>query len=134
MDLSQAQLGEQYRIFVDEAGNMLSSPSRHTLVATVIATKKPGMVSTDLILGWMANEPRPNDARDRSQTSLENNYVPNQRQYVYGKTVKRTLPVAIRIVNGLDGFPCRKCTNFFPYALPNQNDGTLICWSCRNSR
>jgi len=133
MDLSKASLGDQYRIFVDSAGNMLSSPSRHTLVATVIATKKPGY-GTDVILGWMANQTHPKDARSRSQTSLENNYVPNQALYTYGKSVKRTLPVAIRIVNGLDGFPCRRCTNFFPYALPNQDDGTLICWSCRNTR
>ncbi len=133
MDLSNAQLGEQYRVFVDESGNILSSPSMHTMVATVIATKKPGY-GTDIILGWKNGEPHPYDARPRSSTSLENNYVPNQGLYSHGKTVKRSLPVAIQIINGLDGFPCRKCTNFYPYALPNQKDGTLVCWSCRNSR
>jgi hypothetical protein len=32
---------------------------------------------------------------------------------------------------GLDGFYCCKCTNFFQFAEPNQEDGTLICYSCR---
>ncbi len=133
MDLSAAQLGDQYRIFVDESGNILSSPSMHTMVATVIATKKPGF-GTDVILGWVKEQPHPLDAKPRSSISSENDYVPNQASYSYGKLVKRSLPVAIQIVNGLDGFPCSRCTNFYPYALPNQKDGTLVCWSCRNSR
>jgi hypothetical protein len=133
MDLSQAKLGDQYRIFVDSSGNILPSPSMNTLVATVIATKKPGY-GTDIILGWMTKEESPSNARDRNQPSLENDYVPNQALYKRGITVKRIMQVAIKIINGLDGFPCKRCTNFFPYALPNQSDGTLICWSCRNTR
>jgi hypothetical protein len=31
----------------------------------------------------------------------------------------------------LDGCFCAKCEEFFPMAGPNQEDGTLICWSCR---
>lgn len=31
-----------------------------------------------------------------------------------------------------DGCFCKKCKDFFPYAEPNQKDGTLICYSCRN--
>ena len=132
MDLSQAKLGEQYRIFVDDGGNILPSPSMRTMVATVIATKKPGY-GTDLLLGWLTKDSSPSNARDRSQTSIENDYVPNQGMYKRGITVKRSLMVAIKIVNGLDGFPCKKCTNFFPYALPNRPDGTLVCWSCRTT-
>lgn len=30
-----------------------------------------------------------------------------------------------------DGCTCRKCKEFFPYAEPNQDDGTLICYGCR---
>ncbi len=133
MDLSSAKLGDQYRIFLDEGGNILSSPSMHTMLATVIATKKPGY-GTEVILGWKQGEEHPADARPRSSTSMENDYVPNQASYSHGKSVKRSLLVALQIINGLDGFPCKKCTNFFPYALPNQKDGTLVCWSCRNSR
>lgn len=31
-----------------------------------------------------------------------------------------------------DGCDCVKCKEFYPFAEPNQEDGTLICFSCRN--
>jgi hypothetical protein len=31
-----------------------------------------------------------------------------------------------------DGCTCKKCKEFFEYAEPNQEDGTLICWACRH--
>lgn len=30
-----------------------------------------------------------------------------------------------------DGCVCKKCDKFYEYAIPNQRDGTLICYSCR---
>lgn len=30
------------------------------------------------------------------------------------------------------GMFCSKCNNYFEFAEPNQDDGSLICWSCRN--
>lgn len=30
-----------------------------------------------------------------------------------------------------DGCFCKKCKDFFPYAEPNQEDGTLVCYACR---
>lgn len=30
-----------------------------------------------------------------------------------------------------DGCSCKKCEKFFPMSEPNQEDGTLICYSCR---
>jgi formylmethanofuran dehydrogenase subunit E len=131
MNLSQAKLGDQFRIFIDTGGNISSYPSMITMLATVIATKKPSL-GTGLILGWKSNESHPADVTTRGNTSSENDYITNQSEYKYGKSVKRDLPVAVQIFNGLDGFPCKKCSNFFPQALANQKDGTLICWSCRN--
>jgi hypothetical protein len=32
-----------------------------------------------------------------------------------------------------DGMFCRKCRSFYKYAEPNQPDGTLLCYSCRNN-
>ncbi len=32
-----------------------------------------------------------------------------------------------------DGMFCRRCQIFFQYAEPNQPDGTLLCYSCRNN-
>ena len=31
-----------------------------------------------------------------------------------------------------DGCTCKKCEEFYPYAEPNQEDGTLICYACRH--
>lgn len=45
---------------------------------------------------------------------------------VYITTTKVT-----RIVSFLDGATCIECNEFYKYAEPNQPDGTLICYSCR---
>lgn len=31
-----------------------------------------------------------------------------------------------------EGCTCKKCREFFEYAEPNQDDGTMICWACRH--
>lgn len=31
-----------------------------------------------------------------------------------------------------EGCSCKKCENYYEYAEPNQDDGTLICWACRH--
>jgi hypothetical protein len=33
----------------------------------------------------------------------------------------------------LDGMTCQICKDFYPYARGNQEDGTLICFSCRQN-
>jgi formylmethanofuran dehydrogenase subunit E len=38
--------------------------------------------------------------------------------------------VSSKKTNGLN---CKKCKEFFNYAESNQEDGTLICWGCRNN-
>jgi hypothetical protein len=30
-----------------------------------------------------------------------------------------------------DGCTCKKCKEYYQYAEPNQQDGTLICYGCR---
>lgn len=32
-----------------------------------------------------------------------------------------------------DGMRCQKCKTFYEFAEPNQDDGSLICYSCRNN-
>lgn len=32
-----------------------------------------------------------------------------------------------------DGMFCKKCNNFFQYAESNQDDGSLICFGCKNN-
>lgn len=130
MDLKNAKLGEQYRIFLTSEGRVSETPTMRTVLATVIATKKPS-AGTGLILGWKKDEEHPVEAAARNGPSAENDYVPNQALYVYGKSVYRSQVVAIQIHAGVDGFPCHKCLTFYPYAVPNRSDGTLLCYSCR---
>lgn len=39
----------------------------------------------------------------------------------------------IRSKKYVDGMFCRNCHSYFPYAEPNQKDGTMLCYSCRNN-
>lgn len=39
-------------------------------------------------------------------------------------------PVAKK--NNKDGCHCKKCKEYFPYAEPNQDDGSLVCYACRH--
>lgn len=132
MDLSKAKIGDQYRFFLDADGNITTQPTMKTILGKIISITKPAYGS-DLIIGWKNNEPHPSGCYDRSgKGSPENDYIDNHQDYKWGKKVSRKLLVAIQIFNGLDGFSCKKCTNFFPLSEPNQKDGTLICWSCRH--
>lgn len=40
------------------------------------------------------------------------------------------VPVDKKKINK-DGCHCKKCKEFFPYAEANQEDGTLVCYTCR---
>lgn len=134
MNLANVKLGDVYRVFVDDEGNLTSYPGMKTMLATVIGINKP-RYGSNIILGWKAGTPHPVGCYERlGSPSIENDYIPNQHEYSWGKKVTKSLQVAVQIFNGLDGFPCKKCTNFFPLSEPNQKDGTLVCWSCRNGR
>jgi len=36
------------------------------------------------------------------------------------------------IVRRSNGCTCKHCGEIYPYAEPNQRDGSFKCWSCRN--
>lgn len=37
-----------------------------------------------------------------------------------------------RVNSQIDGCACKQCKEFYHMAEPNQKDGTMICWQCRN--
>jgi hypothetical protein len=39
----------------------------------------------------------------------------------------------IRLRKGIDGMFCCKCQQFYEFAEANQEDGSMICYSCRQS-
>lgn len=67
--------------------------------------------------------------------SLQNiDLVPNRDKYHYAWWMDETTgflinksPAAVNS-NGID---CKKCQLHYPYAVPNQPDGTLICYGCK---
>jgi len=42
-----------------------------------------------------------------------------------------TSSFVVRVHEILDGMVCCKCNEFYAQSQPNQEDGTLICFSCR---
>lgn len=53
------------------------------------------------------------------------------RQFLGGTMFYLTSTMICRVVSTLDGCHCAECEEFFKYAVPNQEDGTLVCYSCR---
>lgn len=39
----------------------------------------------------------------------------------------------IRARKSPDGMYCKRCQSFYQFAESNQEDGTLLCWSCKNN-
>lgn len=37
-----------------------------------------------------------------------------------------------KVFSILNGMTCSTCGEYYDYAAPNQLDGSLICWACRN--
>jgi DNA-directed RNA polymerase subunit RPC12/RpoP len=43
-------------------------------------------------------------------------------------------PFASSVVMKSSGCACNRCGEFYPWAEPNQENGTLVCWNCRSHR
>lgn len=41
---------------------------------------------------------------------------------------------APKMIRAVDGEFCKICKNFYPMAIANQPDNSMVCWSCRDSR
>ena len=41
---------------------------------------------------------------------------------------------APKMIRAVDGEFCKICKNFYPMAVANQPDNSMVCWSCRDSR
>jgi hypothetical protein len=55
---------------------------------------------------------------------------PNGKIQISFDDIDLAVPVEEKEDNS-DGCTCKKCQEFFPYAEPNQEDGTLVCYGCR---
>ena len=83
-------------------------------IADYTPTEK-GMSNTQGYLTWVIREGHVNldllSLVDRLEIFLENKR-------------KRKYP---------DGMVCKKCKSFYDFAEPNQSDGTLLCYTCRQN-
>lgn len=59
-----------------------------------------------------------------SELGIDFKFLDEQFVYIEGNMIARVNSV-------LDGMSCSNCEEFFQMAEPNQDDGTLICYSCR---
>lgn len=75
-----------------------------------------------------------NNATNAGGTGVNNsNWMTVQMYFPW--YVPPTMPQEIKsqpTTDGRDGLDCRVCKEFYQYAESNQDDGTLICFKCRN--
>lgn len=55
---------------------------------------------------------------------------PQKDTLYYKKAKDDNIPQTLRVI---DGEYCKICKQFVQMAVANQSDGSLVCWSCRDS-
>jgi hypothetical protein len=80
--------------------------------------------------------------RKNRVTSIKKNknYLKSKVKFIQlPDLVASTIPMNTSIIfaseiknNTRNGCTCRKCGNFNEYAEPNQDDGTFLCFTCKN--
>ena len=85
-----------------------------------------------------------NSGNNPHQQTNYNNWYPaiNGQQWITVTIPSIAAPIAISAPiteaepvakkKNKDGETCKKCKEFYPFAEPNQEDGTLVCYSCRH--
>lgn len=63
------------------------------------------------------------ESYDAKKLNIDKKFVGEEIIYIRDNVICK--------VESLDGCKCAKCGEFYHMAQPNQDDGTLICWSCR---
>lgn len=65
------------------------------------------------------------DARNCKSLGIDKKYSGENILYVSESMICKVNTI-------LDGCFCTRCQEFFQYATPNQEGGTMLCWQCRN--
>lgn len=99
-------------------GQILKSWAQEHDSGHVIASAEPGdqgVSETSAFLSWVIKE---------SDAALDLVSLLDRLEFYFINLKRKNYP---------DGMFCRKCRSFYKYAEPNQPDGTLLCYSCRNN-
>jgi hypothetical protein len=133
MDIKLAKLGQTYRFYTSNGILVTDRVTNTTIKGTIIAARKDG---SGFLLGWQPSEAHPTNGAPRTGQggSPGFDYHPIQSKCTWGLNVNSTgiMHSKIPVPGEPDGCACKKCLNFYHMAEPNQPDGTLLCYSCRN--
>jgi hypothetical protein len=66
------------------------------------------------------------DAHKCRRLGIEQRYLNEQIAYISENMIAA-------VASKQDGRACKQCRDFYPYAVANQPDGTLVCFSCRQN-
>lgn len=58
--------------------------------------------------------------------------APDDDDYYY-EEVEDLVPPTEKPLKKIDGMKCSHCLEYFHFAEPNQPDGTMICFQCREN-
>ena len=137
MDLqADVRPGDRFNFYINEDNWMITKPTSNHIVGTII-----GVDSDNVVVGWKRSEVSPRNSYLRGIRNLSMNYVSNESEYVECICISRDWLVHSQIIGSTnsikqaansDGMACKRCLEHYPYAVSNQKDGTLLCYSCRH--
>jgi hypothetical protein len=84
----------------------------------------------DFLIDYLLSEQEKNDKCSGSKVAKSCAGKPSTKQTSCDNPSKSCDPGPTK--SNSDGLSCKNCGNFYPFSEPNQEDGTLICYSCRN--
>jgi hypothetical protein len=56
------------------------------------------------------------------------------KRFIDGEALFITSSFIVKIDKVLEGMICDRCNEWFEFAEPNQENGSMLCWLCRNYR
>lgn len=138
MQLTNPKLGDKVKVYLDDnTGELANCVTKTTIVSTIIMLD-PKDLHKSWALGWKTKQFFPIQARDRINSPLNwkldrpgMTCIPDIEEYLWCHWPTRDREFVPMIHS--NGERCAgRCAQFFDYAIPNQDDGTFKCWSCRN--
>lgn len=135
MNLKNAKIGQKYRLYLDDEDRVtVEKVTNNVITGTVIAE---GIDGSLVLFGWKKDEQHPKNSKPREGINLSSSfrYGADQKAFSYSLSAVTTGIAHSKTVGPgeFDGCQCKKCHTFYAYAEPNQEDGTLICYSCRTA-
>ena len=136
MDLSNARLGEEYKVYVDDDFIITSIPSKTILDATVVGLHNGSRVSASVLLGWDRKSfIAPSAASKVPFCPMSGVYVPNlTAAYPLTIWVPASLTVAgcVKCFGKTTGHKCKECGDFNQWIERAPEDGAYVCALCIN--